>query len=59
MWKVKSNRQIREERQMRKQEIEVYEPSIVYNIVGHMIFWTVMILVGFILGLIWAAMENK
>ena len=52
MWKVKSNRQIREERQLRKQEIDAYEPSFVYNIVGHMVFWTLMILVGFILGLI-------
>ena len=31
MWKVKSNRQIREERQLRKQEIDAYEPSFVYN----------------------------
>ena len=59
MWKVKSNRQIREERLMRKREIDDYEPSFVYNIIGHMVFWTVMILGGFILGLVWAAMENK
>ena len=59
MWKVKSNRQIREERLLRKQEIDTYEPSFVYNIVGKMVFWTLMILGGFILGLIWAALENK
>ena len=59
MWKVKSNRQIREEQLLRKQEIDAYEPSFVYNIIGHMVFWTLMILVGFILGLIWAAAGNK
>ena len=59
MWKVKSNLQKREERLMRKREIDAYEPTVVYNIIGHMVFWTVMILGGFILGLIWAAMENK
>jgi len=59
MWKVKSNRQIREELRIRKQEIDTYEPSFVYNIVGKMVFWTLMILGGFILGLIWAALENK
>ena len=59
MWKVKSNRQKREERLMRQREIDAYEPYFVYNIIAHMVFWTVMILGGFILGLIWAAMENK
>ena len=59
MWKVKSNRQIREERRVRKQEIDAYESTFVYYIVGHMVFWTLMILGGFILGLIWAGMENK
>ena len=59
MWKVKSNRQVREELLLRKQEIDAYEPSFVYNILGHMVFWTLMILVGFILGLIWAAAGNK
>ena len=59
MWKVKSNRQKREEQLMRKREIDAYEPTVVYKIIGHMVFWTIMILGGFILGLVWAAMENK
>ena len=44
---------------MRRQEIDVYEPTFVYNFIGHMVFWTVMILGGFILGLVWAAIDNK
>ena len=59
MWKVKSIQQKQEDRRIRKQEIEAYEPPFVYNLIGHMVFWTVMILGGFILGLIWAAIDNK
>ena len=44
---------------MRQREIDAYEPPFVYNIIAHMVFWTVMILGGFILGLVWAAMGNK
>ena len=44
---------------MRKLEIDAYEPSFVYNAIGHMVFWTLMILGGFILGLVWAAFDKK
>ena len=59
MWEVKSIQQKREDQRIRKQEIEAYEPPFIYNVIGHMVFLTVMILGGFILGLVWAAMENK
>ena len=44
---------------LRKQEIDAYEQFLVFNVIGNMVFWTLMILVGFILGLIWAAAGNK
>ena len=59
MWKVKSIRQNREEQRIREQEIDTFEAPVLYYIAGHIAFWTVMILVGFILGLIWAAVESK
>jgi hypothetical protein len=59
MWRVKSNRDIREARRIHKQAIDAYEPGVSYNIIGHVVFWVMMILVGFILGLIWVLLENK